>query len=62
LERVYPIVYFDALFVKFREDRSVQNRACYLALGVTCDGEREVVGMWWQETEVTRTSPSRTGR
>jgi putative transposase len=51
LERVYPIVYFDALFVKVREDRSVQNRACYLALGVTCDGEREVLGLWWQETE-----------
>src|SRR3954453_3266197 len=51
LEAVYPIVYFDALFVKVREDRSVQNRACYLALGVTCDGEREVLGIWWQETE-----------
>jgi Transposase, Mutator family/Transposase len=38
LERVYPIVYFDAMFVKVREDRSVKNRACYLALGVTCDG------------------------
>src|SRR4051794_14578984 len=54
LERVYPIVYFDALFVKVREDRSVQNRACYLALGVTCDGEREVLGIWWQETEGAR--------
>jgi putative transposase len=51
LEAVYPIVYFDALFVKVREDRSVQNRACYLALGVTCDGEREVLGIWWQESE-----------
>jgi putative transposase len=51
LERVYPIVYFDAMFVKVREDRSVKNRACYLALGVTCDGEREVLGIWWQETE-----------
>lgn len=51
LERVYPIVYFDAMFVKVREDRSVCNRACYLALGVTCDGEREVLGIWWQETE-----------
>jgi putative transposase len=51
LDAVYPIVYFDALFVKVREDRSVQNRACYLALGVTCDGEREVLGIWWQETE-----------
>jgi putative transposase len=51
LDVVYPIVYFDALRVKVREDRSVQNRACYLALGVTCDSEREVLGLWWQETE-----------
>src|SRR3954449_12818126 len=51
LDRVYPIVYFDAMFVKVREDRSVKSRACYLALGVTCDGEREVLGLWWQETE-----------
>jgi putative transposase len=51
LEPVYPIVYFDALRVKVREDRSVRNLACYLALGVTCDGEREVLGIWWQETE-----------
>jgi putative transposase len=51
LDRVYPIVYFDAMVVKVREDRSVQNRACYLALGVTCDGDREVLGIWWQETE-----------
>src|SRR6476620_3655568 len=51
LEAVYPIVYFDAMFVKVREDRSVRSRACYLALGVTCDGDREVLGIWWQETE-----------
>jgi putative transposase len=51
LERVYPIVYFDALHVKVREDRSVRTRACYLAVGVTCDGERETLGIWWQETE-----------
>jgi putative transposase len=51
LETVYPIVYFDALRVKVREDRSVKNLACYLALGVDCDGEREVLGIWWQETE-----------
>jgi putative transposase len=50
LEAVYPIVYFDALQVKVTEDRSVRNRACYLALGVTLEGEREVLGIWWQET------------
>jgi putative transposase len=54
LDRVYPIVYFDAMFVKVREDRSVKNRACYIALGVTCDGDREVLGLWWQETEGAR--------
>ena len=51
LETVYPIVYFDALMVKIREDRSVRSRACYLAIGVTIEGEREVLGIWWQETE-----------
>jgi putative transposase len=51
LERVYPIAYFDCLMVKVREDRSVRNRACYLAIGVSVEGEREVLGIWWQETE-----------
>jgi putative transposase len=51
LERVYPIVYFDAMQVKVREDRSVRTRACYLAVGVTVDGDREALGIWWQETE-----------
>jgi putative transposase len=51
LDRVYPIVWFDALQVKVREDRSVRSRACYLAIGATVEGEREVLGIWWQETE-----------
>jgi putative transposase len=51
LERVYPIVSFDALHVKVREDRSVRTRACYLAVGVTVDGDREALGIWWQDTE-----------
>ena len=51
LERVYPIAYFDCLMVKVREDRSVRNRACYLAIGVSVEGEREVLGIWWQDTE-----------
>jgi len=48
LERVYPIVYFDAMHVKVREDRSVKTGACYLAVGVTCEGDREALGIWWQ--------------
>ena len=51
LDGIYPIAYFDCLMVKVREDRSVRTRACYLAIGVTVEGEREVLGIWWQETE-----------
>jgi putative transposase len=51
LEAVCPIVYFDALHVKVTEDRSVRSRACYFAVGVTCEGDREALGIWWQETE-----------
>jgi putative transposase len=51
LEEVYAVVYFDALMVKVREDRSVRTRACYLAVGVGLEGEREVLGIWWQESE-----------
>jgi putative transposase len=51
LDGVYPIVYFDCLMVKVREDRSVRARACYLAIGVSVDGERDVLGIWWQESE-----------
>src|SRR3954449_4374551 len=51
LAGLYPIVYFDCLMVRVREDRSVSSRACYLAIGVTLDGDREVLGIWWQETE-----------
>src|SRR4051812_36265598 len=51
LDSVYPIVYFDAIMVKVREDRAVQTRACYLAMGVTVEGDREILGIWWQQTE-----------
>jgi putative transposase len=51
LEDVYPVIFLDALVLKIRENGSVQRRACYLALGVTMDGEREVLGMWFQASE-----------
>ncbi len=51
LDELYPIVYFDAMTVKVREDRSVQNRCCYLAVGVTLEGERDCLGIWWREKE-----------
>jgi putative transposase len=51
LDELYPIVYFDALTVKVKEDRSVQNRCCYLAVGVNLEGERDCLGIWWQDKE-----------
>jgi putative transposase len=46
LEDVYPVVFLDCLVIKVREAGSVQRRACYLALGVTLEGDRDVLGMW----------------
>jgi putative transposase len=51
LDDVYPVVFLDCLVLKIREGGTVQRRACYLALGVTVDGDRDVLGMWFQETE-----------
>jgi putative transposase len=51
LEDIYPIVFLDCMVIKVRESGSVQRRALYLALGVTLDGDRDVLGMWFQETE-----------
>jgi len=51
LDDVYPVIFLDALVLKIREGGSVQRRACYLALGVTVEGERDVLGMWFQESE-----------
>ena len=51
LEPMYPVVFFDALRVKIREDAVVHNRAVYLALGVLPDGSREVLGLSIEHTE-----------
>ena len=51
LEPLYPVVFFDALRVKIREDAVVRNKAVYLALGVRADGTREILGLWIEQTE-----------
>jgi putative transposase len=51
LEPLYPVVFFDALRVKIRDEGSVKNKAVYLALGIQCDGTKEVLGLWIQQTE-----------
>ena len=51
LEPMYPVVFFDALRVKIREDAVVRNKAVYLALGVLPDGTRDILGLWIETTE-----------
>jgi putative transposase len=51
LDDVYPVVFLDAFVLKIREGGSVQRKACYLALAITMDGDRDVLGIWFQETE-----------
>ena len=51
LESVYPIVYFDALFVKSREEDAVKTRAVYVALAIDMQGEKKVLGLWIAPTE-----------
>src|SRR3954449_12155504 len=51
LEAVYPMVFFDALRVKVRDEGTVRNKAVYLALGVRADGRKEILGLWIEQTE-----------
>ena len=51
LEKVYAIVFFDALRVKIRDEGTVKNKAVYLAIGVRCSGHKEVLGIWIEQTE-----------
>ena len=51
LEVMYPVVFFDALRVKIREESVVRNKAVYLALGVQSDGTRDILGLWIENTE-----------
>jgi putative transposase len=51
LETVYPLVFFDALRVKVRDEGTVRNKAVYLALGVRADGRKEILGLWIEQTE-----------
>ncbi|MDE1184120.1 IS256 family transposase [Paraburkholderia sp.] len=54
LDPVYALVYFDALRVKIRDEGLVRNKAVYLAIGVNCEGYRDVLGIWIEHTEGAR--------
>ena len=51
LEAMYPLVFFDALRVKIRDEGTVRSKAIYLALAVLPDGSREILGLWIEQTE-----------
>jgi putative transposase len=51
LEALYPLVFFDALRVKIRDEGTVRNKAVYVALGVRVDGRKEILGLWIEQTE-----------
>ncbi|RPH56937.1 MAG: IS256 family transposase [Acidobacteria bacterium] len=51
LEPMYPVVFFDALRVKIRDEATVRSKAIYLALAVLPDGRRDILGLWIEQTE-----------
>ena len=51
LEPVYAVVFFDALRVKIRDEGAVKNKSVYLAIGMRCSGDKEVLGLWIEQTE-----------
>ena len=51
LEAIYPLVFFDALRVKIRDEGLVRNKAIHIALGVRADGTKEILGLWLEQNE-----------
>jgi transposase-like protein len=51
LDPVYPVVFFDALRVKIRDEGMVKNKAVYVALGLNPSGDKDVLGLWIEQTE-----------
>lgn len=51
LEPMYPVVFFDALRVKIRDEAVVRSKAVYLALAILPDGSRDILGIWVEQTE-----------
>jgi putative transposase len=51
LDALYPIVFFDAIRVKIRDEGFVRNKAVYVALGILPNGTKEILGLWIEQTE-----------
>ena len=51
LDPAYPLVFFDAIRVKIRDEGMVRNKAIHIALGARADGAKEVLGLWLEQNE-----------
>jgi len=51
LETIYPVLYLDCVVIKVRQDKRVINKSVYLALGLSLDGKKELLGLWMSENE-----------
>jgi putative transposase len=51
LEALYPLIFFDAIRIKVRDEGTVRNKAVYVALGVRPDGIKEILGLWIEQSE-----------
>lgn len=51
LDNCYPLVFFDAIRVKIRDESFVRNKAVYIALGILPDGTKDILGLWIEQTE-----------
>lgn len=51
LDRVYPVVFLDAIHFKVRKDNRIINKAAYSVLGITMDGQKDILGIWIGESE-----------
>lgn len=51
IDAAYPLVFFDAIRVKIRDEGMVRNKAIHIALGVRADGAKEVLGLWVEQNE-----------
>jgi len=51
LDNVYPIIYFDCILVKVRQDKRIINKSVYIALGINLEGKKDVLGLWISENE-----------
>ena len=57
LDPLYPVIFFDALRVKIRDEGLERNKAVYVALALNSDGEKEVLGLWIEQTEGAKFCP-----